>query len=179
MAGVLIGFILSFLFFFILTRKIWVRVIKENRLRIEIHLPLLALCLQARKERKADRGEGALGARSYIRVIAGVLSKIGDCELLIKRIALPCRTEKFGALTLVSPFGYQGLVYTFIAYLKTKTKRLAIEDNAIISSPDIKEAQFYITARLYLFQFIRALMTFKRGVDEEKKRVGDRKNVRE
>ena len=45
MVGVLIGLIISFLLFFVLTRKVWVRVIKEEKLRVQFHLPLLALHL--------------------------------------------------------------------------------------------------------------------------------------
>jgi hypothetical protein len=98
---------------------------------------------------------------------------------VIKRVALPCKINSFGAATLISPFGYQGLVYAVIAYLKTKIQRLAIEDNAIISSPDISETQFYFTLKLRLYQLLYALMTIRRGVKEEKLRLGEKKNARE
>lgn len=172
MAGVLIGLILMFLFFFIMTRKVWVRVIKEEKLRVQFHLPLLALHLISEdKSKKKEKKERKLSTRAYIRVIAGTLARIGECELLVKRIILPCRTDTFDGMTLVRPFGYQGLIYAIIAYLKTKTKRFALEHNAIISSPDVKEAQYYVTAKLRLYQLIYALLTFKRGVKEEKKRA--------
>jgi hypothetical protein len=181
MAGVLIGTILSFLLFFIFTRTVWVRVIKEELTRVEIHLPLLALKLKFGKDKQGgkDRKKSKLGARSYIKIISAALSRIYSCELVIKRVALPCKINSFGAATLISPFGYQGLVYAVIAYLKTKIQRLAIEDNAIISSPDISETQFYFTVKLRLYQLLYTLMTIRRGVKEEKLRLGEKKNARE
>lgn len=171
MAGVLIVLIFSFLFFFIFTRKIWVRLIKEKNLEIQLHLPLLAIHLTDSKNKKENKNKEKLGARAYIKVVAGTLERIKSCELVIKRVILPCKTEGFGALTLVRPFGYQGLIYAVIAYLKTKAKNLSLEDNAIISSPDVTEMQFHITAKLRLYQLIYAYMTFKRGVNEEKKKA--------
>lgn len=181
MAGVLIGIILSFLLFFIVTRTVWVRVIKEQMSKVEIHLPLLALQLRFgnndRRGRKKEKSK--LGARSYIKIISGTISRIKGCELVIKRVAIPCKINSFGAATLLSPFGYQSLVYAAIAYLKTKTQRLAIEDNAIISSPDISETQFYFTVKLRLYQLLYALITIKRGVEKEKLRSGEKRNARE
>ncbi len=172
MAGVLIGLILSFLFFFVLTRTVWLRIIKEKQTRVQLHLPLLSIQFGGDSKRKDKKEKNKqLSARAYIRVAAGTLARTKDCELVIKRVVLPCRTESFGTLTLVTPFGYQGLIYAIIAYLKTKTRRLALEDNAIISSPDVNEIQYYITAKLRLYQLIYAYLTFKRGVNEEKKRV--------
>lgn len=172
MAGVLIGLILMFLLFFILTRKVWVRVIKEEKLRVQFHLPLLALHLISEdKSKQTESKDKKLSTRAYIRVIAGTLARIGECELLIKRIILPCKVGSFDGMALVRPFGYQGLIYAVIAYLKTKTQRLSLEDNAIISSPDVTRARYYITAKLRLYQLIYALLTFKRGINEEKKRM--------
>ena len=172
MVGVLIGVIVIYLFFFILTRKVWVRVIKDNKLKIQLHLPLLALHLTVdEKSKRKTKGKNDLGARSYLKIIANTLDKIKDCEVVIKRVILPCNTQNFGSLTLVNPFAYQGLIYTAIAYLKTKAKRLSLEDNAIISSPDVRNTQFYITMKLRLFQLINAIYKFRRGIKEEKIKV--------
>ena len=170
MAGVQIGLILSFLLFYVLTRTVWVRIIKEEIFRIEIHLPLLALYLGSNKEKKKTKKEtDKLSARAYIRVIAGTLSRVKDCEVNVKHITLPCKTDKFDAMTLVRPFVYQGLVYAVAAYLKTKAQKLLLSDNAIISSPDITEIQYYVTVKLKLFNLIYALFTVRRGLYEEKR----------
>ena len=77
--------------------------------------------------------------------------------------------SSFDSSTLVKPFAYQGLIYAIIAYLKTKVQNTKLSNNAITSSPDISETQFYITVKLRLFQLIYALTTFRQGVKEEKK----------
>ena len=173
MAEVQIGLILIFLFFFILTRRVWVRVIKDGILRIEIHLPLLALYLydskRKSKSKKSKKESDQLSARAYIRVIAGTLRRVKDCDVHIKRIILPLKSDKFNAMSLVAPFGYQGLIYTVITYLKSKAKKLTLSDNAIISSSDVTDAQFYVTFKLRLFELVYALLTFRRGIYEEKR----------
>ena len=52
MAEVQIILILSFLIFFISTRRVWVRIIKKEVLRVEFHLPLLALHLIGNRDKK-------------------------------------------------------------------------------------------------------------------------------
>lgn len=170
MAGVQIGLILSFLLLYVLTRTVWVRIIKKEILRIEIHLPLLALCLISKKEKKnAKKETDKLSARAYIRVVAGTLARVRDCTVVVREVTLPCKADKFEALTLVRPFAYQGLIYAVIAYLKTKAKRLILLDNAIISSPDITEIQYYVTVKLSLFNLIYAVFAVRRGIYEEKR----------
>ena len=170
MAEVQIILIFSFLCFFILTRMVWVRIIKREVLKIEIHLPLLAIHLIFPKSKKAKKTETErIGTRAYIKIIAGTLKRVWDCEINIMEISLPCNNDSFSGLTLVKPFGYQGLIYAAVAYLKTKAKHLTLEDNAIISSPDVTEAQYYVTVKLRLFKLIYALLTFRRGIYEEKR----------
>ena len=52
MAGTQIMLIIGFLLLFWLTRVVWVRIIKEDRLVIELHLPLLALCISKANQNK-------------------------------------------------------------------------------------------------------------------------------
>ena len=169
MAEAQIILILSFLFFFILTRKIWVRIIKKEILRVEFHLPLLSLHLIGDNNKKKKKETDKLSTRAYIRVIAGTLSRVKDCEVIVKEITLPLKTNSFSGMSLVKPFGYQGLIYAIIAYLQTKAKKLTLNDNAIISSPDVTETQYYVTVKLRLYQLIYALLTFRRGIYEEKR----------
>ena len=170
MAGVQIGLIIVFLLFFVLTRRIFVRIIREEDMNIEIHLPLLALCLRIKDKSKKDKKQTEkLSLRAYIRIIAATLTRVSGCEVLVERIALPCKIDGFSQSTLLKPFGQQGLIYAAIAYIKSKAHKLILYDNAIISSPDITKAQYRITLKLRLFELIYALLTFRRGVYEEKR----------
>ena len=169
MAGVLIGLIISFVLFFILTRRIFVRVIKEKDLIIQLHLPLLALHLksegkdnQRKKSKSTERRTQKPGVPAYIKLITEILSRVKGCGVVVKRVVLPCNAENFGSLTLVNPFAYQGLIYAAIAYLRTKIVDIELEDNAIISSPDVKEIQFYLTVKMRLFNLIYTLLTLRK-----------------
>lgn len=170
MAELQICLILSFLLFFFLTRIVWVRIIKKKILRIEIHLPLLALHLYFTKDKKkkGEKETDQLCTRAYVRIITGMLRRTRKCRVEIKKIVLPCQTNLFTATTLVKPFAYQGLIYTIIAYLKTQAREIILCDNAIISSPDVNETQFYFTVKLRLFELIYAYLTFRRSIYEEK-----------
>ena len=172
MAGAQIMLIIGFLLLFWLTHVVWVRIIKEDRLVIELHLPLLALCISKANQDKQKEKNKKLGAFSYIKIITGIISHIKNCRVEVKEIRLPFKEAEFTTLSLIKPYGYQGVVYAILAYVKTKAQRLIISDNAVISSPDISELQFHITFKLRLFQLIYALLTIKRGIEKEKRARG-------
>ena len=174
-----IWLIISFLILFVLSRTVWLRIIKDDKFSIELHLPLLAVCLtqkdedkekrrKSKEERKKEQTE-KISPRAYIRIFGDTINRIKKSTIIVKRVVLPLNLRDFNAFTLLSPFAYQGFIYSIIAYLKTKTDRLILEDNAVISSPDVKKIQFYVTVKLRLYQLIYALLTFKRGVEEEKR----------
>ena len=171
MAQAQIMLIIGFILLFWLTRIVWVRIIKEDRLVIELHLPLLAVSLSIKKEKNKKKNK-KLSAFGYFRIIIKTISHIKRCKVEVRRIGLPIKDTAFGSLSLVKPFGYQGVIYTLLAYLKTEADKLILFDNAVISSPDIRELQFHITFKLRLFQLIYALTTIKRGIDKEKRARG-------
>ena len=160
---------------FVLSRTVWIRIIKEEQFRVELHLPLLAISLiddnkidKQKSEKKKDKAD-KISPRAYIRIFGNTLERIHKSTVVVKRVALPLKLSDFDAMTLVTPFAYQSVVYTIIAYLKTKTDRLILPDNAVILSPDINSLQFYVTVKLRLYQLIYALLTVKKGIEEEKK----------
>jgi hypothetical protein len=161
------------LILFVITRTVWVRIIKEECFKLELHLPLLALKLsfpkEEKKKSKSKEKIDKISARAYLRIFGNTLERLRHSRVIIKRVILPLKLDDFSSMTLVTPFAYQGLIYAAIAYLRTKTEKLTILDNAIISSPDTKEIQFYLTVKLRLYQLIYALLTVKRGIDEEKR----------
>lgn len=178
MAELQIGAILLFLLFYVITRTAWVKVIKENDLVIELHLPLLALVFTDKKDKKKKKKtKGPLGLRTYISIAAAVLDRSHNLDIELNSITLPRPPSNFTGMTLVKPFGYQALLYSIIAFLGSKARSLTISDNAIISSPDVTEAHFNFTVKAMLFQLIYTLITVKRLIDKEKS--DRRKNVGE
>ncbi len=173
MAGIQIGLVLLFLLFYILTRTVWIKIIKEEKLTIEVHLPLLALCLTANeKNNKRKKKKGKLNVQACIKAVSGMFALIPELEVYIEKVHLPCRADFFGPMTLVNPFAYQGFLYAGIAYLKTKAKRLVLSDNAIISSPDITEAHYYVTVKSTLFHIIFAILAVIGGIFKQKMQEG-------
>ena len=53
-----IWLIISFLIFYVITRTVWVRIIKEECLKIELHLPLSAIKLSFPKEDDKKKSKG-------------------------------------------------------------------------------------------------------------------------
>jgi hypothetical protein len=149
-----------------------VRVIKEGKMSFELHLPLLAVCLSSDDNKEKNKTDKKLGIISYLGIIANALSKIDDCDLVISNITLPCKAADFEGASLVKPFGYQTLIYSIIAYFKTKVRSLVLLDNAVISSPNVSKTQFFITFKLSLFHLIRVGLSINRSIKKEKMRKG-------
>lgn len=170
MAVAQILLILSFLILFYFSRIVWVKIIKDEELKIELHLPLLALCLTTdKKGKKKTEQKDKLDVLSYFRIATNTLSTVKKCTVTIHKIHLPFKDKQITPSSLLKSFGAQGLIYSAISHLKAKISRLLIDDNAIISSPDIAKTHFYFTIKLRLFQLIYALLTFIRGVYKEKR----------
>lgn len=167
MAGIQIALITIFLFFFIVTRTIWIRIIKDEKFRLEIHLPILALHLSKRKN-KSNKSKSGKADSSYIGIISDILGDAKKYTVVIDRIAIPIKRSSFNSMSLVMPYGYQGLVYAAVAYLKRKTKRLILKKDAVISSASIKEFQINVTVKLRLYNLIVAVISFIHRKKKEK-----------
>ena len=172
MAGVLISILFFFILFFVLTRKVFVKIIKKEDLIIEIHLPILALILIQRSQRgnnskrKAKKQEKKLSIISYIRLITGIVARIKDAEIVVNSISIPIKSKEFDKSTTIRPLRQHALLCGFIAYLRTKTRNIFIEDNAFILSPDINALQCNITVKLRLYSLIYRLLSVLHGINE-------------
>lgn len=175
MAVIFISILTIFLLFYILTRVIWIRIVSEERIKLEIHLPILSIKIvndtDGGNAKKKPRENEHLSIVAYIRIISAVIQKIHTSRIEINRIAIPLDKQKLTKGNFFGPIGYQYAIFGVIAYLNTKTEKLTIEDNAIILSPDIKKAQFYITVKPRMYELIFALITYKIQLYREKKRA--------
>ena len=185
MAGILIFLLMSFVLFYFFTCIVWVRIIKGDGFKIEIHLPILALHFIKRSNDddnnsatvKKDDKPSILG---YMRIITGIVDRISGAEISVKAIVLPIKAEDFNKSSILRPLRQQALLYTLIAYLRTKAEKLTLEDNAIILSPDVKVLHCYVTFKIRLYQLIYGLLSVRHAIYEEKKRTkGEGRRVRE
>ena len=167
MAAILILIILIFLCLYLLSSEIWIRIIKEDVLRIELHTPLFALCFAENNNGRKKKKE-KLSYLAYIRIISAVVEKAKNTKIEIKRIMIPIEQEGLTAGRLAKPFGYQYLIFSLIAYFREKIKKIDIENNALILCPDIKKAQFYLTLKTKLYEIISAYLAYRWQIKKEK-----------
>ena len=185
MVGLLIFLLLSFALFYFLTCIVWVRIIKGERFKVEIHMPIFAIHL-IKKGNNGDNNKKPMKERDnpqlfgYLRIIAEVVARMKKARIVVKSIILPIKTEDFDQNAILKPLRQQALLCAFIAYLRTKTENLTLLDNAITLSPDINVLHCYITVKLRLYQLMHGLLSVGHSIYEEKKRTkGERKHVRE
>ena len=164
MAGIFILILLSFALFYFLTRTVWIRIIKDENFKIEIHLPLLSLNFTNISSKKSNKKTGSkINFINYFRIITDIIEKTKNCDLVINRITLPIKPEKFSTSTLLLPMGQRALICSVVTYLGSQTRSLTVQDNAITLSPDIQKLHFYLTVKLRLFQMIYTILFMKKG----------------
>lgn len=143
--------ILSFLFFFVTTRKATIRLIKEEDLRIECHLQIIALVIKpaGRQKGKGQRKKSA----SRRGIIAALRKLIRHSKVVIYKLYIPFAEIRKNSITVA--VRRRILSATIISYLETVAEGIYISDNAIILSPDISTLQYdlSIESRLYLILY--------------------------
>ncbi len=182
MAIIQVAILMLFLIFYVSTREVWVVVKKNDKINLQVHLPIIALHLDSRSDdrdkRKAKRKD-KLSPYAYIRIISAVIKKIESCDIEIHKIVIPIREDDLLVGSFSKQIRQQFIIFSIIAYFRTKTKKITIDDNTFILSPDISKTQFHLTAKPRLYEFVQAIMTYKFHLTKEKKRARMDKNVRE
>ncbi|MBQ8302220.1 MAG: hypothetical protein IJX97_01560 [Clostridia bacterium] len=174
MAGISISLITAFLLFYVSTRKTKIKIKKQDRMKIELHLQLIAFefFIKKSKEQKGKKNkENSKHKRK--RIITTVLRVVRKGELHIERLALPYPNTD--SLSFTRPFRYRILISSLIAYLETKAKKITLSDNAIILSPDINALQYDLTVTCKLYELIYAVVVLTVGILKER----EKSNVRE
>ncbi|MBE6532961.1 MAG: hypothetical protein E7676_05615 [Ruminococcaceae bacterium] len=172
MAGILIILILSFMIAFIITRSVWVRVINGELLRIEFHLPVFALILTKKNKSKGEKQKKKrreLSALTYIAIIIKTLKRFDRCEVAIDKVSPPQKEEKFKASTLTKPYGYQSLIYTIVAYLETKVRKLTLKENAVAFIPSNPLFLCDITVKGRLYEIALGAFCLYKNIQKEKR----------
>lgn len=149
MTGIYIFLTLLVIIAFILTRTVIVNVKKADRLRIEIHFPILALILTSRD--KHDKDKNHLTLRQY-RLLAGDISDISKkSHVIIRKLVVGGTENSFNAKTFLRPFRIYSLLSAAVAYLFARAQRLTLADNAFDFKPDRDGVTFDLGASMPLF----------------------------
>lgn len=167
MGGISILLILSFLLFFILTRCVWIYVIKDDVLKIELHLPILALSFDFSDKNKKGKKKKA-NQKSGFKLFKLIIDRIEMCSVHIKSISLP-KGEYSGTSYFTRPYTYTAVLYGAIALLASKAGKVKIDDNAVIFS-DTKKFKCNITVYTKLYYLIISAFAMYLNLKRENKK---------
>ena len=142
--------ILSFLVFFVITRKSTVRVIKEENLRIEFHMQIIALVISP-KGRQRDKGRRKKTA-SRRNILAALRRLIKHSKVAINKLHVPFAEIRENSIT--AAVRRRILSAMIISYLETMAEEIYLSDNAIILSPDLSSLQYDVSIESRLYQII-------------------------
>ena len=174
MAGIFISMFIFVLIFFITTRIVWLNVIKDEGLRVELHLPIIAVCLSKSNESKTKRkrNKNIFPKLNYRRIISLISHSVEKSEILIKKIFLPQNTKEDERTSFTRPYRYQSAFFALYAYLSSKAEKLTVYDNAIVLSGDNNELQYNFTIKFRLYQLFYLFILLLIGCIKDKIKKG-------
>ena len=169
----------AFIIFFIITREIFIKIIKSDDLKVEIHLPIFSICLiNSSKKENTNYREKSPSIFWYVSFISDMASRIEDLAIGVDKVIIPLGGDEFNHSDFIRSLRYQTIIYTFIGYLKAKIPDIYIKENAITLSSDVKYFCFDITVKLRLFQLISGLISFYTQYTHRKEAKREKINVR-
>lgn len=146
--------ILSFLILFVITRKSTVRLIKEENLRIEFHMQIIAFVISP-KGRQGGKGRQKKST-SRRSILAALRRLIRHSKVIIYRLHVPFAEILGNSIT--AAVRRRILSATIISYLETMAERIYLSDNAIILSPDLTSLQYDVSIETRLYQILYNLI---------------------
>ena len=170
MVGIYVFLLLSFCLLFFLTEKIWIKIKKNDFFTVEIHFPILAIEFSKSKKAEDTRVKNKKRRSStflkYPRILSTVYNFLEECEIEITQIILPIEnsSDKY--------YKYHTILFGALAYLKTKAKKLFIQRDGLILSPDATDFSFDLTIKVKLYKFILSWWSFRNKRTKGIKRIG-------
>lgn len=174
MAGIFISMFTFVLVLFIVSRIVWINVIKDDELRLELHLPIIAIHLtKSKSTNKSKRNKKKKRFPTRYKTIAKPLSNlISKSEIIIKRIEFPEKHGEISNATFTRPIKYGSAFFALCAYLRAKAEKLTVYDDQIVLSSDNSAIQFNFTVRIRLYRLINATLAIFLGVMKDKLKKG-------
>ena len=169
MVGISVFMLTSFCVIFIFTRTVWIKVIRSDGFKLELHMPILAIEFSRRQKKppkKKRRGGGKgynLESSAYLRIVSSLMRIIEHSRVKVTKISVSSSGGE--NLYLYFPF-----IYSFLAYFKTKAKKITINDDAIILSPDNQGFLLELTVKVELYRFLFSIVTLFYDIKKQKRR---------
>ncbi len=153
------------LLFFVFTRTTYVYIYYEKKLQLEFHFVIFSFILKY-KEKNKSRSQITLGF--YSALIKSLLSFSESAEIRVSALRIASHgSGKFERLFPV-PYGIGALISMLFAYLDQKAKKITLDDDAVILTPDAEET--VIKLKLYTEFYNLAYLLFKILLDLKKHR---------
>ncbi len=150
------------LMIFILTRTTYVY-IKYNRVfSLEFHFVIFSLTLDLPAKNNTDNIAHAF----YPILLKRITNLIECCYIRVIRISIKNKRNERFEYFFPASYGRFALISAILAYLNNKSKKITIEQNAIVLNPD--NAETAIDIRLYTELFKLLSMLFKLLFDLKK-----------
>ena len=158
---------------FSLTRIALVKIIKDDIWGVEIHFPLSAIAFfqndSDKKKNKKNKRKPKKPTAYYVSLIRRLLKLSEVSEVHISQLVLPVSKIEYASLEATRPWGYHTLISTMLAYLGSQSKKLTIDDNAIILNPDEENLKLNIIFKVRLFYLLRAILYLRKDDVKHKK----------
>lgn len=167
---------------FTLTRRVYIKIKKEKRWRVELHFTLWAfhiekvLASENKKGKKNKRNKKKHSVHYYREVASRISEVLTYSDVKINKLHVPKNErEEYERQNYTGQYGYHGLISAFLAFIKSRSRQLDINDNAIILIPDGEKLSLDMTVSVRLFRIIPTILTFiftERFMKGKRKYVG-------
>ena len=177
MSALIIISVLTFITY-LLTRKISIVIKKDEHWRVEVHFTLGALRIKKnvtkQSENKKTDGERKKSDAHHYREIFHRLMKIfAHSEIRIRKLYIPCTADEddLPSKDATRPWRYHSVIFALLAFLRANSKKLTIDDNAIILNSDTPKLSVDLNVKVRLFRVIGtvAVFIFSENVMKRKK----------
>lgn len=142
---------------FLITRRVYIRVIKSDVTVVSIGFILFKLELTKKQNSKQEKpvdtdtkSEIPLEFNEVFSLLAMLMRYFKKCTITIRRLTVPYKTKEDN---IYSPIGFRAALSALLVYIDSSVEKLIVTDNAFILSSDTKP-QFDITLGILLFDLI-------------------------
>ncbi len=145
--------IVIILLIYILTHKISVCIVNDGTWRVDIYFTLCTIPFKKTFKKGSSKSpESSDKKASKTMILRHALDALTHAELEIKRLYIPLITaDDTAARAILAPLKYHSIICALLTLIRTRTKKLSINDNAITLIPDGQDIliDISITARLF------------------------------
>lgn len=167
MAKISILIIISFIFFYILTRESMVRLIRGEKMIIEIHMQIFAFIIGSANGGEKRKKRDALSREAKRKILTALLRTMKRCKIRLNKLLIPYSEKDNSSITRI--VRYRIISATILSCFDSISEGLYYSDDAVTLSPDISSIQYDVSIKLRLYQLIHALIKLGIHVLKEKK----------